>query len=59
MKKAYLKPKAKKVSFQYNKVVANSGYCDQGWTKETTLDPSGGACPTCYKELIWLGSTKP
>lgn len=34
MKKAYSKPEAKKISFQYTKVVAASGqYCDQGWTK--------------------------
>lgn len=32
MKKAYEKPEAKKVSFQYTNVVATLGnYCDQGW----------------------------
>ena len=40
MKKAYSKPEAKKISFQYTKVVAASGqYCDQGWTKATVLIP--------------------
>lgn len=58
MKKPYQKPEAKKVSFQYeNVVVASTHYCDQGWTKATTLDPAGGSCPRCYEELIWIGST--
>jgi|GEM_PF-2849156 hypothetical protein len=57
MKKAYLKPRAKKVSFQYNKVVANSGYCNQGWTNDTTLDPTApqNPCPRCDKDFIWIG----
>lgn len=59
MKKAYEKPEAKKVSFQYTNVVATSGsYCDQGWTQMTTLDPNGD-CNKCRDKLIWIGSTNP
>ncbi|MCI5565442.1 MAG: hypothetical protein MR400_07090 [Clostridiales bacterium] len=61
MKKAYTKPEAKKISFQYTKVVAASGqqYCDQGWTKATVLIPWDGTCAKCYDEFIWIGSTAP
>ena len=57
MKKAYLKPKAKKVSFQYNKVVATSGPCTQGWTLLTTLDSTIDpvTCPKCTDDVIWIG----
>lgn len=59
MKKAYLKPEAKKVSFQYNKVVANSGYCDQGWTIATTKHPVRDGCAKCEDDLIWLNEAEP
>lgn len=60
MKKAYSKPEAKKISFQYTKVVAASGqYCDQGWTKATVLIPWDGSCAKCQDEFIWIGSTAP
>ncbi len=58
MKKTYAKPNAKKISFQFNKVMATSQYCDQGWTKETVLIPWDG-CNKCYDEFIWIGSTDP
>ncbi len=58
MKKAYAKPEARKVSFQYTKVMAASGYCDQGWTKATVLIP-WKECSKCYDEFIWIGSTAP
>jgi hypothetical protein len=58
MKKAYEKPEVKKVNFEYTKVVATSGYCDQGWTQQTTQNPNA-ECPKCYEKLIWIGSTNP
>lgn len=59
MKKSYVKPEAKKISFAYEQVVvASGGYCDQGWTQKTNLDPYG-TCDKCYGGLIWIGSTKP
>lgn len=59
MKKTYAKPNAKKISFQFNKVMATSQYCDQGWTKATVLIPWDGTCNKCYDEFIWIGSTDP
>ena len=58
MKKTYAKPNAKKISFQFNKVMAASGYCDQGWTKATVLIPWKD-CNKCYEEFIWINSTDP
>ncbi len=59
MKQAYEKPEAKKVSFEYTKVVATSGgYCDQGWTQITTRNPNAG-CDRCYDKQIWVGSADP
>lgn len=57
MKKLYKKPAAKKVNFQYSEVVAASGRCDQGWTKDTTRDPRilGSGCAKCSSEFIWIG----
>ncbi len=59
MKKTYAKPNAKKISFQFNKVMATSQYCDQGWTQATVLIPWDGTCNKCYDKFIWIGSTDP
>lgn len=54
MKKAYQKPEAKKVNFQYDKVVATSGVtCDPGWTLRLTS--SNDACPKCTLKPITIG----
>ena len=58
MKRTYTKPEARKINFQYTKVMAASGYCDQGWTKATVLIPWID-CSKCYEEFIWVGSTAP
>ncbi len=58
MKKTYAKPNAKKISFQFNKVMATSAsYCDQGWKRETVLIPWGNECQKCYDDFIWIDST--
>ena len=59
MKKAYVKPEAKKVNFQYTEVVATSGVCTQGWMHVTNYDPlvSGSGCTKCIDECIWIGKT--
>ena len=59
MKKSYVKPEAKKISFAYEQVVvASGGFCDQGWTQSTSLIPDKG-CGRCYDKFIWIGSTNP
>lgn len=60
MKKAYEKPEAKKVNFQYNKVVASSvSFCTQGWMLQTNYDPrvTGSGCTKCTDDYIWIGHT--
>lgn len=60
MKKAYAKPEARKVSFQYTKVMAASGYCRQSWSDETVLVPWGDdGCNKCHSTLEWIHSTAP
>lgn len=64
MKKAYRKPMAKMVNYSYDEqVVAGSQtkYCDQGWTRMTTLKPQMRTtyCDRCESDLIWIDSTSP
>ena len=63
MKKAYQTPKAKMVDYKYDEQVTASStvYCDQGWTRMTTLKPQmrSVACNRCDDDLIWLNEVSP
>lgn len=64
MKKSYKAPMAKYVDFNYDEQVTASSvpvYCDQGWSKETTLVPwmRSTECARCYDKLIWIETTGP
>ncbi|HQO56474.1 MAG TPA: hypothetical protein PK321_09115 [Clostridia bacterium] len=55
MKKAYSKPEAKKVCFQYTKVVAMSGgSCRIQYNQIATQNPNG-ACPKCKENWHYIG----
>lgn len=63
MKKAYQTPKAKMVNYKYDEQVTatSATYCDQGWTRMTTLSPKTKTtwCDRCDGDLIWLNQNKP
>lgn len=63
MKKTYQTPVAKMVNYRYDdQVVATSAsYCDQGWTRMTTLKPEmkTAFCTRCDDDLIWLNEVSP
>ncbi len=63
MKKHYSKPVFKYVDFNYDtQVTATSTvYCDQGWTRMTTLKPEmrTAYCTRCDSDLIWINQVDP
>lgn len=63
MKKAYQTPNAKMVNYKYDEQVTatSATYCDQGWTRMTTLKPEmrTTVCSRCDDDLIWLNEVSP